>query len=255
MDPEDIKEIVRVLFSDIETEAQEIHFVTAINYYQEHGSVPDINYLLGAAHFHNDNIHITGASFPFHNDNIYMSGAIFPFHSENGNAINNFVENVLMPIQNEMSNNEDSDQSNDSHEDSNMGVASGSFSPVNTGSPSNLLGQQIHMLTMNGLSGILNITAGSIPSADNIGDMIDVKKVIKDIDTVPVNMYKYIVADPNSNTECLICYDQFVPEDIVRILPCTHRLHRRCIDTQLTTISHLCPYCKAPAGDYIYYNI
>lgn len=84
--------------------------------------------------------------------------------------------------------------------------------------------------------------------------MTNVLKVIKNIDTVPIQMYKNIDAS-NNNSECLICYDQFVPTDIVRILPCNHILHIHCIDDHLKNISHLCPYCKSSAGEYIFKNL
>ena len=66
-------------------------------------------------------------------------------------------------------------------------------------------------------------------------------------------MYKNI--DCTENTECLICYDSFVGTDIIRVLPCSHKLHRCCIDDHLMKKSYLCPYCKHPAGDYVQYNL
>ena len=77
----------------------------------------------------------------------------------------------------------------------------------------------------------------------------DIKLVIKDIDAIPLMMYK----SNNScvkNTQCFICYGDFVNTDIIRILPCSHSYHRSCIDDYLTKKTHYCPYCNVSTGDY-----
>lgn len=82
----------------------------------------------------------------------------------------------------------------------------------------------------------------------------DVTKVIEDIDQIPLAMFEQITgADPDA--ECMICYDKFTETDIVRVLPCSHLSHRSCIDDYLKQQSHLCPYCKAPTGKYVYANM
>ena len=107
---------------------------------------------------------------------------------------------------------------------------------------------------------IRNLLAGTISENAQIElisrntNQLDVKKIIKNIDDVPLAMYKNY-HDKKINEECLICYDCFVPTDIIRILQCGHILHRCCIDEQLQTKSHLCPYCNTPAGEYTYYNL
>lgn len=80
-----------------------------------------------------------------------------------------------------------------------------------------------------------------------IDNLIDVKKVINDIETVPINMFKNL-SDKESK-QCLICYDTYVDTDIVRILPCSHKFHRQCIDEYLENISYLCPYCEQESGE------
>lgn len=72
-------------------------------------------------------------------------------------------------------------------------------------------------------------------------DLLDVKIVAKDINEIPLSMFKNVRA---INTECFICYDAFVDTDIVRTLPCNHIFHRRCVDNYLKNVSYLCPYCK-----------
>jgi hypothetical protein len=88
----------------------------------------------------------------------------------------------------------------------------------------------------------------------NEPNMLDVLKVIKNIDEIPLFMYKSY-NNSSSNTECLICYDPFESTDIIRVLPCSHIVHRCCIDDYFLNSSHCCPYCKMAVGEYVYKNL
>lgn len=99
------------------------------------------------------------------------------------------------------------------------------------------------------------MTLNIVPQRLDTGvEMEDVKKVISDIESIPLVMYKND-CNPNKNNECFICYDQYVDTDLVRVLQCGHGFHRSCIDHNLTKETHLCPYCKSPAGKYVLSNI
>lgn len=81
--------------------------------------------------------------------------------------------------------------------------------------------------------------------------MRDVVKVVKDINEIKLIFIKdEQTIDENMSSGCLLCYDQFFPTDLVRVLPCNHCFHRLCVDKLLTTVSHLCPFCKHPAGEH-----
>lgn len=80
-------------------------------------------------------------------------------------------------------------------------------------------------------------------------NLVDVRKVIENIELIPLSMF-YKIKNNGHNIECFLCYDEFVDTDIVRVLPCNHISHHSCIDYYLKTCSHLCPYCKAPVGEY-----
>jgi len=45
--------------------------------------------------------------------------------------------------------------------------------------------------------------------------------------------------------ECPICLDPFVEGDDIRLLPCGHIFHQKCVDVWLLEQAHTCPLCKA----------
>ena len=47
-----------------------------------------------------------------------------------------------------------------------------------------------------------------------------------------------------ASDNCVICVDEFIEEDQVRVLPCSHIFHPQCIDEWLVNHSSLCPLCK-----------
>ncbi|KAI8873794.1 hypothetical protein GQ42DRAFT_169007 [Ramicandelaber brevisporus] len=47
--------------------------------------------------------------------------------------------------------------------------------------------------------------------------------------------------------DCAICIEHFENENEVRVLPCLHPFHLRCIDPWLTAHSAACPLCKQEA--------
>ncbi|KAL4577198.1 hypothetical protein LXL04_013303 [Taraxacum kok-saghyz] len=68
------------------------------------------------------------------------------------------------------------------------------------------------------------------------------------IDTLPVFMYKEIVAvtakESSSSFDCAVCLCEFCEMDKLRLLPtCSHAFHINCIDTWLLSNS-TCPLCR-----------
>ena len=58
---------------------------------------------------------------------------------------------------------------------------------------------------------------------------------------LPVTSYN---AKKETSDTCAICVDEFIEEDQVRVLPCSHIFHPQCIDEWLGNHSSLCPLCK-----------
>ncbi|KVH92161.1 Zinc finger, RING/FYVE/PHD-type [Cynara cardunculus var. scolymus] len=67
------------------------------------------------------------------------------------------------------------------------------------------------------------------------------KKALK---TFPTVRYWKGLTLPGLDKECVICLSEFVPEELVKILPkCNHGFHARCIDKWLSSHSS-CPTCR-----------
>jgi hypothetical protein len=61
------------------------------------------------------------------------------------------------------------------------------------------------------------------------------------INNLPV--IKYHPLGAGSSQICAICYDEFQPEEDVKLLPCMHSYHGACIDAWLRR-GHTCPICN-----------
>ncbi|KAI6191793.1 E3 ubiquitin-protein ligase RNF13 [Aphelenchoides bicaudatus] len=61
---------------------------------------------------------------------------------------------------------------------------------------------------------------------------------------IPVRKYK---KGENQET-CAICLDDFVENEKVRVLPCSHIYHTKCVDQWLTKNRKVCPICKRKVG-------
>jgi E3 ubiquitin-protein ligase RNF13 len=58
--------------------------------------------------------------------------------------------------------------------------------------------------------------------------------------TFPVRLYK----DDEQHDSCAICMEKFIVGKKVKVLPCQHIFHPRCINEWLSNHSTVCPLCK-----------
>lgn len=263
MTDDDLRQIIGLQLMDVEIIPEPIHYNLALQYYRHYGSLPDINYLI--------NVSLGGIA------------PIIPnliIQAENNNN--------MPPHQNNyVSEEEDNDDHDHSYSDDNSEINELEANPnqmppviqenisldqlighglINSMSNRtnlfNLLMQSAGVIRIDNIMNENDLVQSRPQTPDfiidvpnnNPANMVDVKKVIKDINTIPLIMFKNDT-NPNKNTECLVCYDQFVDTDIIRIPPCTHSFHRCCIDDYFINETHLCPYCKNPAGEYVYHNL
>ncbi|XP_017846838.1 E3 ubiquitin-protein ligase RNF13 isoform X2 [Drosophila busckii] len=60
-----------------------------------------------------------------------------------------------------------------------------------------------------------------------------------------IPVLRYTKNNPNTKYEtCVICLEDFVEDDKLRVLPCSHPYHSHCIDPWLTENRRVCPICK-----------
>lgn len=65
------------------------------------------------------------------------------------------------------------------------------------------------------------------------------------VKAMPSITYRVVAADHNAGREaCGICLEDYKANQTLRILPCNHRFHSRCVDTWLTAWQASCPICK-----------
>ncbi|KAJ2901518.1 hypothetical protein GGI21_004679, partial [Coemansia aciculifera] len=64
------------------------------------------------------------------------------------------------------------------------------------------------------------------------------------VNSLPVKTFYHSKYREGEPAECAICLDDFDDEDELRILPCKHHYHVKCIDRWLTTRKKFCPICK-----------
>ena len=55
---------------------------------------------------------------------------------------------------------------------------------------------------------------------------------------------KFVAGDEEHYETCCICLDDYVLGDKLRILPCGHAYHQKCIDPWLLKNKRVCPQCR-----------
>ncbi len=285
MNIDDIREIIKIQLTDVDILPLEYHYSMAYDFYKENNRLPDISEIMLSDDLYVYNDMNSWNSDPDQNDEKLESDNIINLQNDENNSM---VENkneeedefYLSDTINTDENDEpirynNSDNTTDGilntiNSDSDNESSEEDVRPINYMTQIHLNASRIPDVSEILVQPFLN---GSSVSRDpliqdiyfeiypNIArstqnqNMVDVAKVIKNIDEVPLAMYKSH-DNPSSNNQCLICYDPFVSTDIIRVLPCAHILHRCCIDDYFLNKSHCCPCCAKPVvDDYVYKNL
>ena len=70
--------------------------------------------------------------------------------------------------------------------------------------------------------------------------------IFADFDISSSNLLKFKEIPDQSMAQCTICFEEFVPDDDIRVLGCFHYYHPACIDRWLIGHSRKCPCCRHP---------
>ncbi|CZT53227.1 uncharacterized protein RSE6_14699 [Rhynchosporium secalis] len=77
-------------------------------------------------------------------------------------------------------------------------------------------------------------------SKDALAKEISVASVVETIQDLKMVAERVL----SNEEECSICISDFVDDEEIRLLPCSHRFHRACIDPWLLNVSGTCPICR-----------
>lgn len=87
-----------------------------------------------------------------------------------------------------------------------------------------------------------SVALSSRPSVSPIGSVPAPAEVVE---SLPVKAYtKKTKFETEEAAQCYICLVEYDEGDDVRILPCHHEFHKKCIDKWLKEIHRVCPLCR-----------
>ncbi|XP_071945003.1 RING finger protein 215-like [Antedon mediterranea] len=125
-------------------------------------------------------------------------------------------------------------------------VCKGGNYTINKVSPNNILSLALSII---GGIIILNIMKGkSQRSMENHIGFEDVEEALRRLARtailkMPTRKYKRRRHHQEKYKECAVCLDTFLPNQLVRVLPCYHSFHCKCVDSWLLR-RRTCPLCK-----------
>ncbi|XP_020247823.1 uncharacterized protein LOC109825377 [Asparagus officinalis] len=87
-----------------------------------------------------------------------------------------------------------------------------------------------------------SVALSSRPAFSSIGSVPAPKEVVE---CMPVKVYmKPQKHQHDEIAQCYICLVEYEDGDFMRILPCNHEFHQKCIDKWLKEIHRVCPLCR-----------
>ncbi|CAO2827194.1 unnamed protein product [Amaranthus hypochondriacus] len=87
-----------------------------------------------------------------------------------------------------------------------------------------------------------SVVLSSQPSVSSIGSVPAPNEVVE---SLPVKAYNKSTKFQNEEiAQCYICLLEYEEGDDMRVLPCHHEFHKKCIDKWLKEIHRVCPLCR-----------
>lgn len=94
------------------------------------------------------------------------------------------------------------------------------------------------------ISCLMSITGVFAASRSFIIKLSKFDPTFSDFNILSSNVKKFKDLEEKNMTECTICFEEFAPDDDVRVLDCKHYYHHGCIDRWLIGHSKRCPCCR-----------
>jgi len=234
MDHLTIKEIIRMIFEDRDMVPTDDQYEKAIAYYELHNQLPSVEYLMGDTPIENQ---ISNIVMNTTENNPVLTG----------NIRNQILSFILHIDPNSFQHTSENDNSDD--EDN-----------TNTDSPENREDTSPNNNNNNNQAGDNPSNGRLIFIADNIYQQLqlsqsNLESVKKVLSKGQIEKLKLDVIREDMIDNCVICCENYIKTEIIRILPCNHRFHRGCVDKYLKKNSINCPICRQPSGEGILINL
>ena len=255
MNQDDIREIIKIQLEEVGIEYNGVYLDIANNYFNEFLQLPSMEYMLNKY----SEMFVALQNIP-----LLSQIQIIEHQMAEQENLEHVEENSSEAIQNSASSDVNNIvDANGEHTIQFLNLLNASNddeSDTDSGSDENEINDSAGILHNNFsiINQMRNLIGNSEEDDDDVPELVNnprdiVHKVLINVDDIPLDFIKD--QSQTSDNQCIICYDHFVPSDLIRVLPCTHKFHRRCIDVYLTEESYLCPLCRKAVGEYKLSNI
>ncbi|XP_073393560.1 receptor homology region, transmembrane domain- and RING domain-containing protein 1 isoform X2 [Physcomitrium patens] len=75
---------------------------------------------------------------------------------------------------------------------------------------------------------------------------------VKEVNALPSLIFKCVEDGKCTSETCVVCLEDYIPGERLRLLPCQHEFHLDCIDQWLTLRKPFCPVCKRDAQSQVH---
>ena len=76
--------------------------------------------------------------------------------------------------------------------------------------------------------------------------------VVVTLDDAEISKLKTFKLESSLESDCSICMEHMITDNVVTELNCTHTFHSECIQKYLKEYSYKCPICRSDVGKHKY---